>query len=74
MHFQQVTMNYSLRRAHIAITENYIRSQNIKTVPGDRTYATVTKYGKKTSIVGDSPIKRSETISAITRKQLKMST
>ena len=35
------------RRPHDAIAENYIRSQNIKTVPGNKKYVGMTKYGKK---------------------------
>ena len=38
--------------------ENYIRSQNIKTGPGNSTYASGTKYGKKICIVDDSHVKR----------------
>ena len=46
------------RRPNIVITDNYIRPQSISTVPGNRTYASMTKYGKKTCIVGDSRIKK----------------
>ena len=46
------------RRHNAAITENYFRSQNILTVPGNRTYASMIKYGKKICIAGDSQIKR----------------
>ena len=35
------------RRPNIAITENYIRSQNVKTVPRNSTYASTGKHGKK---------------------------
>ena len=52
-------------RPNIAITENYIRSQNIRTVPGNRTNASITKYGKKICIVGDSHIKRIRRISSV---------
>ena len=44
------------RRPNIAITVNLIRSQNIKTVLGNRTYASMTKYGKKICIIVDSHI------------------
>ena len=49
------------RRPEVAITENYIRSQKDqpqKIVPGRRTYASATKYGKKVCIVGDSHLRR----------------
>ena len=46
------------RRPNLAITENLIRSQNIKTVPGNRMYASMTKYGKVICIIVDSHIKR----------------
>ena len=48
------------RKSNIAITENHIRSQNIKIVPGNRTYASMTKYGKKICIIDVSHIKRVE--------------
>lgn len=53
------------RKPNIVIAENYIRSQNIKTVPGDRTYAIITKYRKKIFIAGDSHIKRVRKINSI---------
>ena len=45
-------------KKNIAIPENYIRSHSIKTVPGDRKYAGMTKYEKKICVFGDSHIKR----------------
>ena len=48
----------SRRRPNIAISENHIRFQNIKIAPGNSTYASMTKYGKKLCIIGDSHIKR----------------
>ena len=42
----------------LPFAEYYIRSQNIKTVPGDRKYTSTTKYEKNICIVGNSYIKR----------------
>lgn len=50
------------RRPDVCITEKYIQNQveirTPKIVPGNRTYASTTKYGKKIMVVGDSHIKR----------------
>ena len=48
------------RRPLIRTSERYIQSENRAkpTIPGNRTYASTTKYGKKICIVGDSHVKR----------------
>ena len=53
------------RRPNIAVTENLISSQNIKTVPGNRTYVNMTKHRKKMCIIVDSYIRGLEEISSI---------
>ena len=56
---EKVTQKHGKRRPSVAITENYITSQqHVKTVPGNRRYASATRYGKKICIIGDSHIKR----------------
>lgn len=45
------------KRPNIAITENYICSQNMKTVPCNRSYVSTTKLGKKIYITAESSIK-----------------
>ena len=39
-------------------TENYLLNYNAPTVPGNSSYATVSKFGKKNFVVGDSHVKR----------------
>ena len=51
------------RRPNICTTENYLNNQvdlrqNPRVVPGNRTYASATKYGKKVMVLGDSHTKR----------------
>ena len=51
-------IHHSKRPQHV-ITENYVRNQRDmrkrkETVPGQRTYAEETSYGKKVLLVGDS--------------------
>ena len=60
------------RRPDNCITENYLNShvtlrKNQKVVPGNKTYASATKYSKKIVIIGDSHLKR------IKRKLFKIS-
>ena len=70
--FQRVSKK-SKKSSNIATTENYIMSQNIKTVPCDGAYASMTKYGKKICIVGHNHIKRVRKISLINQWQMEMS-
>lgn len=46
------------RRPNVCITENYIQNFNPPTIPGNSSYATRAKIGKKIFVVGDSHIKR----------------
>ena len=51
------------RRPDVCTTEKYLENskdlrQRKRTVPGPRSYASATKYGKKVMVVGDSHIKR----------------
>ena len=49
----------SKTRPEVCITENYIQQENrIPLRPGNRTFASATKYGKKILVTGDSHIKR----------------
>ena len=43
--------------ANVAITENYVRFVNTKTVPYKRTYVSTTKHGKEICIARDNHIK-----------------
>ena len=51
-------VNNRNKRPQICITENYIKKQQQRTVPGNSTYANITKYGKKILVIGDSHIRR----------------
>ena len=51
------------RRPNVCTTEKYLENskdlhQPKRTVPGPRSYASATKYGKKVMVVGDSHVKR----------------
>ena len=46
------------RRPNVCITENYLRNYNPPTVPRGSNYATVSKFGKRMFVVGDSHVKR----------------
>ena len=46
------------RRPNICTTKNYLRNYNPPAVPGNSSYATVSKFGKKIFVVGDSHVKR----------------
>ena len=46
------------RRPNICTTENYLQNYNPQTVPGNSSYATVSKFGKKIFVVGDIHVKR----------------
>ena len=46
------------RRPSICTTENYLRNYNPPIVPRGSNYATVSKFGKKMFVVGDSHVKR----------------
>ena len=48
------------RRPNISTAENYLRNYNPPTVPGNSSYATVSKFGKKIFVVGDSHVKRTK--------------
>ena len=51
----------SNRRPPVVITESYVNSQRdspLRTVPGNQSYASTTKYGQKICIIGDSHIRR----------------
>lgn len=52
-----ITQHDKNRRPNIEILESYICFQNIKTVPGNRIYASTTKCEKKICIVWGSHIK-----------------
>ena len=58
---QEVKKNQ--RRPDNCITEKYLNNhvtlrKNQRVVPGNKTYASVTKYGKKIVVIGDSHLKR----------------
>ena len=46
------------RRPDICVTENYIKNFTPVTIPGDSNYASISKNGRKTLVVGDSHVKR----------------
>ena len=46
------------RRPNICTTRNYLRNYNPPAVPRHSSYATVSKFGKKIFVVGDSHVKR----------------
>ena len=46
------------RRPNICTTENYLRNYNPPEVPGNSSYATVSKFGKKIFMADDSHVKR----------------
>ena len=46
------------RRPSVCTTENYLRNYNPPIVPRGSNYATVSKFGKKMFVVGDSHVKR----------------
>ena len=46
------------RRPNICTTENYLQNYNPPTVPGNSSYATVSKFGEKIFVVGDIHVKR----------------
>ena len=48
---QMITQHNKNRRPNIEILESYICFQNIKTVPGNRSYASTTKCENKICIV-----------------------
>ena len=57
--------NIPQRRPDVAITENYILSQQrqeqqrpLRVVPGHRRYSSMARYGKKVCLIGDSHVKR----------------
>ena len=61
IHQRNNSKNQQLKRPLVAITEKYINAQREpprKVVPGNRSYASTTKYGKKICVVGDSHISR----------------
>ena len=60
-HQRNNSKNQQLKRPQVAITEKYINTQREpprKVLPGNRSYASTTKYGKKICVVGDSHISR----------------
>ena len=46
------------RRPDICVTENYIKNFTPVTIPGNSNYASISKNGRKTLVVGDSHVKR----------------
>ena len=46
------------RRPNICTTENYLENDNPPTVPGNSSYATVSKFGNKIFLVGKSHVNR----------------
>ena len=46
------------RRPNIWTTQNYLRKYNPPTVPENSSYATVSKFGKKIFVLGESHVKR----------------
>ena len=50
------------RRPDVCITEKYVQNFSPPTIPGNSSYATRTKFGKKIFVVGDSHVKRMKRI------------
>ena len=46
------------RRADIRVTENYIKNFTLVTMPGNSSYASISKNGREILVVGDSHVKR----------------